>query len=392
MIDNFPGTWIKNQWTTMTKKVGFEKEKALLPATMPELSRKREENRKQMEWEKLQRIITKLQKKQREIRASNDSSNTTEQDKQFKGRKCADENCRGYLSSQWKCGVCDMWSCPQCHKLKGLHRDSPHVCNPDDVATAELLNRDTKACPSCSTPIFKISGCDQMWCTECHTAFSWRTGVIQTNGIHNPHYFAWRRDTNNGEVPRTPGDVDCGRDLSDSRALLSIRGLIRALNDNDLKTCEKQIENMIRGTIHLQRVNSTRFRTYQTVNNMDIRIQYLEKKINEANFCGLILRRKKAFEKKQDIYNVIQLAITANTDIAYRFETELKNIDTSSSVDRLTIKENVIDICKRHIDEVINITDYCNNLLKEHHKTYGCKKYSLNFHIDDTNNWYHVLY
>ena len=46
-----------------------------------------------------------------------------------------------------------------------------------------------------------------MWCVKCHTAFSWRTGAIETK-IHNPHYYEWMRSKSaNGEIPREEGDA-----------------------------------------------------------------------------------------------------------------------------------------------------------------------------------------
>ena len=60
MAENFPNTWIKNEWTNMTKKVEFEKEKALLPATMPELLKKKEEDKIHKEIENIHKEIEKL--------------------------------------------------------------------------------------------------------------------------------------------------------------------------------------------------------------------------------------------------------------------------------------------------------------------------------------------
>ena len=130
------------------------------------------------------------------------------------GRKCPDENCRGFLSTQWKCGLCEKWACPECHVIKGDTRDADHTCDPDTLATAQLLSKDTKPCPKCSTPIHKIEGCDQMWCTQCHTGFSWKRGTIE-NRVHNPHYYEWQRLNGGGRAPRNVGDFECGRDIGD---------------------------------------------------------------------------------------------------------------------------------------------------------------------------------
>ena len=40
MVDNFSNSWIKGPWRKMNELVGFEREKALLPAAMPELAKK----------------------------------------------------------------------------------------------------------------------------------------------------------------------------------------------------------------------------------------------------------------------------------------------------------------------------------------------------------------
>ena len=92
---------------------------------------------------------------------------------------CSKEDCRGYLNNEWKCGVCDTFTCSKCN-INIVGTIDNHECNKEDVETFSLLKKDTKSCPKCNTSIFKIDGCDQMWCTQCHTAFSWRTGRIET--------------------------------------------------------------------------------------------------------------------------------------------------------------------------------------------------------------------
>ena len=107
-------------------------------------------------------------------------------------RACPVNECRGFLSTAWKCGVCSTWACSKCHEVKAGQQDPDHQCNPDNVASATLLAKETRPCPSCAAGIFKISGCDQMWCTSCNTGFDWKTGKrIDLNRIHNPHFFEY---------------------------------------------------------------------------------------------------------------------------------------------------------------------------------------------------------
>lgn len=385
MVDNFPSSWIKGPWRKMNELVGFEREKALLPAAMPEIAKRKEKQVILTEIKDIDKQIALLNTQRREAQmklvATNNSNNN---ERQSIGRPCPKENCRGFLSSQWKCSVCDMWTCPECHQLKGFTRDAHHTCNPDDVATAKLLNRDTKPCPSCRTPIHKLVGCDQMWCTQCHTGFSWRSGAIQTR-IHNPHFFEWQRQNNGGVAPRRPGDFECGRDLGDSRVIMAISRKIRAislclpeddLDKENLTIFQNKLETYVRGTIHLQHVQMGRFRTDQIVNNLDIRIDFLERNIDEKKFKSHILRRDKAFERKQDIFNVLQLQANTVTDIVYRLENHLQSyvaIELSDAVDYY------IQQLKEHLIEIDNITNYCNNLLTEHSNTYGCKQYKLQY-------------
>jgi hypothetical protein len=88
-----------------------------------------------------------------------------------------------------------------------LVKEEGHECKEDDVSTVRLIRKETKPCPKCSTRISKIDGCDQMWCVECKTAFSWKSGNIVNGAIHNPHYYEFLRKTQ-GFVPRA--DNPCG--------------------------------------------------------------------------------------------------------------------------------------------------------------------------------------
>jgi hypothetical protein len=133
-----------------------------------------------------------------------------EEEKKKFVRRCTRDGCQGFLSTAWKCGLCEWHSCSKCFAVKGHAHDAPHECKKEDLETAELIKKDCKPCPKCGEFIEKSSGCDQMFCISCQTPFSWITGKIVTSGpIHNPHYYEWMRRTG-GAVPRNPADVPCG--------------------------------------------------------------------------------------------------------------------------------------------------------------------------------------
>ena len=118
---------------------------------------------------------------------------------------CPVNDCKGFLKSNWVCGLCDAQICDKCNIPKNVLKE--HECNTDDIATAKMLRKESKHCPGCSVRISKIDGCNQMWCVQCHTTFDWTTGKIETTRTHNPHYYEWLRRTQ-GSVPREPGDTE----------------------------------------------------------------------------------------------------------------------------------------------------------------------------------------
>lgn len=178
-------------------------------------------------------------------------------------RGCPADGCRGFLNSKWVCGVCDTAVCRHCHEIVDLEEEAVpgqcwlrdacstqegvpmpkslqdvepptgrlwHRCSLPAVETARLLVKETKPCPTCRALISKVDGCDQMWCTQCQTAFSWITGQKEEGRIHNPHYYEWLRRTA-GAVPREVGDVPgaggaAGDCCADENRLLNMPWLV----------------------------------------------------------------------------------------------------------------------------------------------------------------------
>lgn len=146
-------------------------------------------------------IIHKLKKINNEI----DINNKKKYIKNTILKQCPDNNCKGYLSNEWICKVCNMEVCKDCEII--IREESKeHICDKEILLNIKNIKENSKRCPMCYINISKINGCDQMWCPKCHTAFSWETGKIEKGKIHNPHYYEWQRDINNGNAPRVFGD------------------------------------------------------------------------------------------------------------------------------------------------------------------------------------------
>ena len=244
---------------------------------------------------------------------------TLENEKRQFVRACPYTDCKGFLSTAWKCGVCDNWTCPECHEGKGPDKDAPHTCDPNSVATAQLLAKDSRNCPKCAASIFKIDGCDQMYCTQCHTAFSWRTGRVETGTIHNPHYYDYMRA--HGGLPRNPGDVPCGG-FPDLRTVLAVfspttgTGFTRGPQvPPERQDIWRMISTAHRMYGHCMWVVAPRYAHDRLNGNRDLRIKFMIGDLNEDEFKKKIQQREKAAQKKADLRQVCEMFTTVLNDL-----------------------------------------------------------------------------
>lgn len=377
VTDNFPKTWVNGEWRKMLTKVAVDKEKALLPATLGVIEDRKARKVIEEQISLIETYICKM--KTHKTRLLNRLRNGEyKKNNNYNGRRCPDENCKGFLNNVWKCGLCEKWACKDCNHVKGTSQDSEHTCNKDDVETETLLKNDTKSCPKCQTPIYKIDGCDQMWCPECHTAFSWTTGNTETR-IHNPHFFEWQR--NNGGAARQVGDIPCGRDITDDRVSLYIGHRVALLTD---AVYSKNVTDILRGAIHLQQVQAPKFRTDNVVGNLESRVKYLNNKIDDKAFEQRVFASQKAFDKNRAISNVIEFQVQGITDIMFRLSDTMRDViipvagqEAAATESDRQRDDHLKEQLSGYLRECHCLTEYSNQLLLEHSTTYGCKKYVM---------------
>jgi hypothetical protein len=238
-------------------------------------------------------------------------------------RACPADGCRGFLTQQWRCELCAAKVCSKCHEIKADDSEEQHVCKPEHVATAELLAKDSKPCPSCAAMIFKIDGCDQMWCLACKTAFSWRTLRIEaSNNIHNPEYYRWMRERRE-HIPRNPQDVR-GGGCGDAGLFLYPRMNVVSRTLRERGIWRDIFFEISRTLTHIRHVpmatlnRNLRRNADDNDPNQDLRVRYLLNEIDEQGWKKALLIREKKREREKTVAQVYDMLVQAGTDILAR--------------------------------------------------------------------------
>ena len=233
LIEHFPKTWVNGELSKCQSDVIFDQQKAILPQTQLVVQQEvihEKMNQLQIQVENYDRQIDN---KRRNIRSLERDKNivtmtfildnhkqelnemiikqeqvlaeivTLSEEYQIPTNKnisstcCLNKTCRGFIfhtsAPYMHCGVCFSDFCSSCYEPIKKEQLTEHKCDIELKKTIALIKKDTKPCPKCKEMIYKVSGCDQMFCTDCKTLFSWKTGQVETGIAHNPHYLDWKK-------------------------------------------------------------------------------------------------------------------------------------------------------------------------------------------------------
>ena len=259
-----------------------------------------------------------------------------------------------------------------------------------------MLKKDSKPCPKCGIIIFKIDGCDQMYCTQCHTPFSWRTGQIEIGrNIHNPHYFEYMRTRGDG-LQRNPLDRQCGRALDIYFMQTFNSSLIYISKSFIMNDDCKKIINICRNISALD-VEIRFFRQNIDLNEdkkQQNRIRYLQNFITEEHFKKLVQINEKKYQKYQEIINLFVMVRDTGTEIVYLYADKLNKIEGVLNLVRdkrqHKINDNIHEIIEEQLEindisgekillEFDNLRNYSNDCFDEIAKTY----HSVNRNFDE---------
>ena len=338
-----PNAFYNTTYRNHQSSILMDREMSLLPDTQAAVEEvivyRRGRGRVEEELKEIKREILVAQRKVRELKNRHYavqgslwnmapvSERKDEKERKKFIRACPLEECRGFLSSQWKCGTCECWICNKCMEPKNEKNDETHECDPDKVKTVEMININTKPCPGCGEGIFKISGCSQIFCTSCHVSFDWNTGKKVEGVIHNPHYFEWQR---NRQGPRNDqmhnnldqANLECGGMPHYTSVYNKLKKAIKIENYLILGRWNWQNQNVncvdarFRLVNHIREVVMPRYNfEYTPEQNEDLRINYLLKELNKDKWKEQLKRRYKKAEKDREVHQILDMFTTSMTDL-----------------------------------------------------------------------------
>ena len=409
--NNFTKTFMTKEYKEHKKKLLFEIEKSKIPNTMnyvynscrieeicEKLIKKKEElNNIENLWRKCKDEISELKKEKK-------TNIGKKKEKRVFKKRCPNNDCNGFLTTKYKCYSCEARVCADCYEIKHFGSETKeHVCNPDNVASFKAIKDETRNCPKCAIPIFKISGCDQMWCVECKVAFSWKSGLEVNGVIHNPHFYEWKRE--NKESLRNVGEILCGglpqvdilQDyirlaakttflIGDYELFLSNSGdgsgfylclpIFKRAYDQTLF-----LNFMLQkwhGINHFQNytLNNLRRKVNEQDKTLKERIKFIRNQINEKEFKKSIIRNDRNYQKtlKQlHIYEMFNVTTLETYNVIYNILIDVKNEkDEKNIIEDLRKSANVS--CKKiykNLKRMDEILVYCNKELYKLSKLYN---------------------
>ena len=346
LSDMMPKSFLKEEYREMRETVFFEEEKTYLPALLDEaeLTKKIQNFKASIraiesdikENDEFEEQLVRVQRERhRELVKARDvihvklrklTHRPVRAEKREVVMKCPIGECRGFLSDKFHCGMCDTDVCKDCH----LKKDEEHKCNADDVATVTELTRSTRPCPKCNVRIYKTDGCDQMFCVQCHTAFSWNTGKEEQGVIHNPHYFETLRAGGIHEIRHRQDHGGCGQIPTAVEILRRVRVFCQSERDDIFKIYQK--------VVHHRQVTLPQL--VVRVDRTTDRIRYLIGDMEEKKFKQKLYVHHYSGLRKQDEHRILDSYVTISEELFRELATAPVNDCFGKAMD--TLKQLVL--------------------------------------------------
>jgi hypothetical protein len=373
VMEHFTNKWVKQEFLSHVGCIVREQEKGLLPSSQHEASlilnirklsdelqniptnAKIEREYKSCPELKELRLVEKRQKWNMihmKIHELKDQTVTyTGNVKQMRSNKvsyimkCPFDECRGYISQDGTCGTCSNTICTVCL----MPKDDEHMCNRENIESAQAIQRDTKPCPQCMTPIFKASGCNQMFCTQCNTAFDWITKKIETGMVHNPHFYEWlaSRRTQNMDID----NIACG-DMPDA---YTFANHVNAMFMGIPGLYNHKLLEMYRMVHHIRGALLPLFQVDRVKDNFDLRVGFLLNDFDEDVWAMKLMNREKKRMKNKAVYDLLSMITVIIEDMVRRVMVCSARDDKLKCVSILNEYEKLKEFYDENLDKILNV-------------------------------------
>lgn len=313
---SFTKSFVTGEWKTHRADVLWERERSLFPDTMPLIEEDRRRigvrNEVRVLDERIAHLQNDLRRKRREL-YTNAARKAKEQNQYV--RPCIYEECKGFLNERTgECGLCRRRVCLECNVAR---EEDGHECTEENVTNWRHIRESTKPCPGCHVRIHRVSGCRQMWCPQCHCAFDYATGRIETGIIHNPHYFQYLNRTGaQAQAQAQQAQTQQGGCEANQRGLPLLHHFQRLVSK---RSNRETWYDMYRALVHTRQVEVPKYRDASTVPfetlTLDLRKQYMSNEICEARFKKRVQEREKKWLKEKEVYVTLDTLLVLGTEL-----------------------------------------------------------------------------
>jgi hypothetical protein len=146
-----------------------------------------------------------------------------------------------------------------------------------------------------------------MFCIQCHTPFSWKSGKEELGVIHNPHYFEALRNGNIKEIRHRQNQGECGPipTYTQIDGYLHYSGLSKSIID--------KMYNYYREFIHHRHITLTYFNNRED-RNVE-RLKYLTGKYDEKKFKQKLFVYHESSLRKKEEHEIMTSYVTIGEEL-----------------------------------------------------------------------------
>lgn len=237
--------------------------------------------------------------------------------------ECSEYMYRDSDSKFFYCDKCKLFACVTCEdSITSVDNVNSHECLTDMLQSLEIINKDTKPCPTCGVKIFKADGCSQVMCPECNTFFDFRTGLKERDD--EPRHARTYIDS----VVEFEKNIISKERYAYFESIKQVEHDLEFWDREEFKSIIKEYQSItLWCAIFINIKSSVRKTIVDKINpykhNENIRIQFIQKKISERTFKQKILAN---YYRAKDLEFICRELIDVHHKIKVAFHELVKEL------------------------------------------------------------------